>query len=75
MVLIPAAIIEELYHSRSMLDEFCSKAQYLVYAGGALPKQVGDEVSARIIRFNHCFGAEFRHHSENLYELILKKFR
>ena len=39
MVLIPPAIIEELYHSRSMLDEFCSKARYLVYAGGALPKQ------------------------------------
>ena len=27
------------------------------------------------LRFHNCFGAEFRHHSENLYELVLKKVR
>ena len=44
---VPPTILEELYHNRSMLDDVCSKARYLVYAGGALPKQIGEELSAR----------------------------
>ena len=103
LVFVPPTILEELYHSRSMLDDVCSKVQYLVYAGGALPSQIGDELSARskllsiygcselgelpqivpaqgwprsdwkYLQFHNCFGAEFRHHSQNLYELVLKK--
>lgn len=103
LLFIPPTILEELYHSRSMLDDVCSKVQYIVYAGGALPTPIGDELSARIktlsvfgtselgetpqmipaqewpssawkyLQPHNCFGADFRHHSENLYELVLKK--
>ena len=103
LICVPPTILEELYHNRSMLNEVCSKARYLIYAGGALPKHIGDELSARTkilsiygaselgesplmvpaqqwpssawkyLHFHNCFGAEFRPHSENLYELVMKR--
>ena len=103
LICVPPTILEELYHNRSMLNEVCSKASYLIYAGGALPKHIGEELSARTkilsiygaselgesplmvpaqqwprsawkyLQFHNCFGAEFRPHSENLYELVMKR--
>ena len=103
LIFVPPTILEELYHNRSMLDEVCSKVRYFVYAGGALPTHIGEELSARTkimsmygaselgetplmipaqewpksawryLQFHNCIGAEFRFHSENLYELIMKR--
>ena len=103
LIFVPPTILEELYHNRSILDEVCSKAHYLVYAGGALPRHIGEALSARTkvlsmygtselgelpqvvpaqewprsvwkyLQFHNCFGAEFRLHSENLYELVMKR--
>ena len=103
LILVPPTILEELYHNRTMLDEVCSRVRYLAYAGGALPKHIGEELSARTKvvsmygtselgetplilpeqewprsawkyhQFHNCFGAEFRPHSENLYELVVKR--
>ena len=103
LIFVPPTLLEELYHNRSMLDEVCSKVRYFVYAGGALPTHIGEELSARTkimsmygtselgetplmvpaqewpksawryLHFHNCFGAEFRPHSENLYEMIMKK--
>ena len=103
LLFVPPTILEELHYNRSMLDEISSKVHYFVYAGGALPKHVGEELSARIkimsmygaseigetplmvpkqewprlawkyLHFHNCFGAEFRSHSENLYELVMMR--
>lgn len=103
LIFVPPTILQGLHHNRSMLDDVCSKVRYLVYAEGALPEQMGDELSAsteivsiygssevgempqmipaqewrrsawRYLQFHNCFGAEFRHHSENLHELVLKR--
>ena len=103
LIFVPPTILEELYHNTELLDEVCSKARYFVYAGGALPKHIGEELSARTkimsmygasemgetplmilaqewprstwkyLHFHNCFGAEFRPHSENLYELVMKR--
>lgn len=103
LLFVPPTILEELYHNKEMLDDVCSNVRYVVYAGGALPKQIGDELSSRIkilsiygtselgetplmvpaqewrrsawkyLQFHDCFGAEFRPHSENLYELVYKR--
>ena len=103
LLFVPPTILEEFYHNQSMLDEVWSKVRYFVYAGGALPKHVGEALSAKIkilsmygaseigetplmipeqewprsawkyLQFHSCFGAEFRSHSENLYELVMKR--
>ena len=102
LLFVLPTVLEELYHNRSLLDDVCSKARYLMYAGGALSKHIGDELSTRTktltmygssamgelpqmvpaqewrrsawkyLQLHNCFGADFRHHSENLYELTLK---
>ena len=103
LIFVPPTILEELYHNTELLDEVCSKARYFVYAGGALPNHIGEELSARTkimsmygtselgetplmipaqewprsawkyLHFHNCFGAEFRPHSGNLYELVMKR--
>ena len=103
LIFVPPTILEELYHNQSMLDEVCNKVRYFVYAGGALPTHIGEQLSAKTkimsmygsselgetplmipaqewpssawkyLQFHNCFGAEFRPHSENLYELIMKR--
>ena len=103
LIFVPPTILEELYYNKELLDEVCSKAHHLVYAGGALSNHIGGELSARTkiismygtselgetplmipaqewprsawkyLHFHNCFGAEFRPHSENLYELVMKR--
>ena len=103
LIFVPPTILEELYQNKELLAEVCSKARYLVYAGGTLPKHIEEEFSARTkimsmygtselgetplmipaqewsrsawkyLHFHNCFSAEFRTHSESLYELVMKR--
>ena len=103
LIFVPPIILEECHRNIVILEELCKKTKYFAYAGGSLPKHIGDDISTRTnilsiygssemgeipqmipangcpkfdwnyMLFNNCFGADFRHQSGNMYEMVLNK--
>ncbi|KAJ5654744.1 hypothetical protein N7490_001747 [Penicillium lividum] len=73
-------IIEELTDDADALSLIATKLNYLFFTGGALPMQQGIEdtehpvsVTWKYIRFHPAAQAEFRHHMDDLYELVVRR--